>query len=167
MTEHEGRASRVARQTFVAPDLVPDAPTTDRLAMRPLTAADTWIDFPTCVRNAEHIRATRGGDWPGEGLTWEEDLIDLAFHQREFQLGRSFAYMVTTPDGLEMLGCVYVYPPGHPFNDGEPEQLPDGCDAVVNYWVTKAAAGEGLHSHLHAALAEWLHSWPFSHPLLG
>ena len=71
-----------AVQTFVREERRPSPPASPRLTIRPLMADDIWLDYPCCVRNAQHIRDTRGGDWPGESLTWHDDLIDLAFHRR-------------------------------------------------------------------------------------
>jgi hypothetical protein len=49
-----------------------------------------------------------GSSWP-EGLTKEKNLIDLAWHQREFESRRSFAWVIEDVVG-EYLGCLYVYP---------------------------------------------------------
>lgn len=41
----------------------------------------------------------------------EEDLIDLAWHQKEHQLRSTFNFAVVSPDESRLLGCVYVDPP--------------------------------------------------------
>ena len=46
--------------------------------------------------------------WP-EGLTRESNLIDLAWHQKEFEARRSFAWIIEDGAG-DYLGCAYVYP---------------------------------------------------------
>ncbi|MEQ9039714.1 MAG: hypothetical protein RIE24_15300 [Silicimonas sp.] len=48
------------------------------------------------------------GDWPN-GLTREADLIDLAWHEREFTLRRSFSWIVRSHAG-DYLGCAYLFP---------------------------------------------------------
>jgi hypothetical protein len=45
-----------------------------------------------------------------EGLTLEQNLIDLGWHQKEFQRRRSFAYTVVHPSESQVLGCVYINP---------------------------------------------------------
>ena len=45
-----------------------------------------------------------GDTWP-DGLTLEVNLIDLAWHQREFTIGHSFAYTVMNDDESRCLGC--------------------------------------------------------------
>lgn len=47
--------------------------------------------------------------WP-VGLTLEQNLIDLGWHQKEFQTRRSFAYTVVSLDESMVLGCVYLNP---------------------------------------------------------
>ena len=58
------------------------------------------------------------------GLTLEEDLIDLGWHQREFTLRHSFAYTVMAPDELLRLGRRYI----------NPSDLP-GFDAMAFDWA--------------------------------
>jgi len=72
-------------------------------------------------------------DWP-RGLTLEEDLIDLGWHQREFTLRHSFAFTVMAPDESLCLGCCYIYP----------SELP-GFDAAAFYWVR--SSHKGLEGH--------------------
>ncbi len=55
-----------------------------------LTINDLVKDYDAVMSSVEHIRSSFNLDpeesWP-EGLTLEEDLIDLGWHQREFTLG--------------------------------------------------------------------------------
>ena len=48
--------------------------------------------------------------WPSEDLTLEQDLIDLASHQKEAQRRSLFAYAVMRPDERVQLGCIYIIP---------------------------------------------------------
>jgi hypothetical protein len=41
----------------------------------------------------------------------EQDLIDLGWHQKEFQRRSSFDYAVMSLDETRLLGCVHVDPP--------------------------------------------------------
>ncbi len=89
-------------------------------------------------------------DWP-VGLTIEENLIDLGWHQREFTLGHSFAYTVVSLDGKDCLGCCYIYPS---------EKSESEVD--VFYWIRKDRLAEGLENRLGEALKKWLQDvWPF------
>ena len=70
-----------------------------------LTIHDLVKDYDAVMSSVEHLKETYsaiwGSDWP-EGLTLEEDLIDLGWHQREFTLCNSFAYTVMSPDESRM-----------------------------------------------------------------
>jgi hypothetical protein len=89
-------------------------------------------------------------DWP-RGLTLEEDLIDLGWHQREFTLRHSFAYTVVEPDESLCLGCCYICP----------SDLP-GFDAAAFYWVR--SSHKDLEEALNASFRSFLvEEWPFSH----
>lgn len=77
--------------------------------LRALSISDLERDFNAVMASAADIRAANpGSSWP-EGLTREKNLIDLAWHQREFESRRSFAWVIEDAEG-EYLGCLYVYP---------------------------------------------------------
>ena len=65
-------------------------------------------------------------NWP-ESLTLEQNLIDLAWHQKEFQRRTSFAYTMVTTDEKKVIGCVYFYPTSK-----------SGYDAEVFMWVRES-----------------------------
>jgi hypothetical protein len=91
----------------------------------------------------------RGDDDPWLGTTIEQNLVDLGWHQKEFELRRSFAYTVVTRDESECLGCVYVNPSAD-------------ADAEVRLWVTRPAWAEGLDPELERAVRDWIErDWPF------
>ena len=88
--------------------------------------------------------------WP-RGLTLEEDLVHLGWHQREFELRRSFAHTVMASDGSQCLGCTYIVPADKA-----------GYDAAAFYWVRTSAAD--LDDRLGLAFRKWLaEDWPFTH----
>jgi hypothetical protein len=88
--------------------------------------------------------------WP-MGLTLEENLIHLGWHQREFQTRRSFAYTVVSLDEARVLGCVYIDP-----------TRKHGYDAEVYLWARETKLGTGLDATLCDAVKLWLeHEWPF------
>jgi hypothetical protein len=83
----------------------------------------------------------------------EQDLIDLAWHQKEAQRRTSFAYAVMNPMGTQQVGCVYIEPP-----------LTDGFDAAVLYWVRTSELTTGLEEVLEQAVRQWLaEQWCFDH----
>ena len=95
---------------FVDPEFkVPETLETDRFRLRMLTVNDVVKDYDAVITSKEHIHDIWGPGWP-EGLTLEQNLIDLGWHQKEFQRRKSFAYTVVALDESRVLGCVYIYP---------------------------------------------------------
>jgi hypothetical protein len=125
--------------TPLVPDsfAVPGGLVTGRFRLRMLTVRDVVADF-------EAIRDR------APGLTLEQNLIDLGWHQKEFQDRRSFAYTVVDPtDDGHVLGCAYIYPTDEP-----------GFDALATCWVRREAAE--LDGELFEAFRAWLErDWPF------
>jgi hypothetical protein len=135
------------------PGVVPLGFETGRLRVRPLTIHDAVKDYDAVMSSRDHLRGVFGpqSDWPPDALTIEDDLIDLAWHQKEFRMRSSFAYTVVAPDESRVLGCVYLYPPSRA-----------GCDADVFYWVRSSELASGLEEHLWEHLRRWLaEQWPF------
>ena len=141
--------------------LVPDefeAPSgleTPRMRLRPLTINDAVKDFDAVMTSAERLKTVfrPNGDWP-TGLTLEQNLIELGWHQTEFQMGTSFAYTVVSLDGNEVLGCVYFYPTDRADHDVE-----------ITMWVRQSRVDEGLDAHLFETVEGWVaQHWPFRNP---
>jgi hypothetical protein len=87
-------------------------------------------------------------------LTLEQNIIELGWHQTEFQLRTSFAYTVVSLDETEVLGCVYIYP-----------SLKDEYDAEITLWVRQSRVVEGLDQHLFETMESWITEiWPFRKP---
>lgn len=123
---------------------------------RKLCARDVDLDYAAVMSSIDIIRQTRGGNWPTADLTHEDDLIDLSWHQREFENGSSFAYTVMNLEETECLGCFYLYRPGFR------AEAPAGADIDVSFWVTQKAYDAGLYPVLYTALKDWLtKEWPF------
>ena len=123
---------------------------------RKLTAKDVYLDYIAVMSSIDIIQETRGGSWPTPALSFEDDLIDLAWHQREFEHKSSFAFTVMNLDETECLGCFYLYPAGY---RGE---APEGADVDVSFWVTQKAYNQGLYPELYQAIKNWLaKEWPF------
>jgi len=117
----------------------------ERFRLRMLTIHDVVKDFAAILERVE----PDGSQVPSDGLTLEQNLVDLGWHQKEFELRRSFAYTVMSPDESVCLGCVYLY-------------ATDGADARVHMWVRRSAWEEGLDPVLEQAVRAWVaETWPF------
>lgn len=75
--------------------------------LTPLSPDQVEEDYAAVMSSADVLRGFFG-DWP-EGLTLEDDLVDLAWHEREFTTRRSFAWIIRDGDG-HYLGCAYIFP---------------------------------------------------------
>jgi hypothetical protein len=126
------------------------------LSARPLTRSDLKADMEAVNSSIETIRKTRGGTWPEEEVSEEFDLLDLAWHEREFRDGGSFAYVVY--DATERyIGCFYLYPMG------VRTELTEGLldyDMDASWWVSTEAYEQGYYDKLYAALQLWLKEFP-------
>lgn len=134
---------------------LPMAFDTDRMHLRPLTINDAVKDYDAVMTSAERLKTVfrQGGDWP-TGLTLEQNLIELGWHQTEFQLKTSFAYSVVSPDGSEIMGCVYFYPTDKA-----------DFDVEISMWVRQSRVSEGLDAHLFETVEGWVKQhWPFKNP---
>lgn len=133
-------------KTFVVPPLLE----TGEFRLRMLTVNDVVKDYDAVMTSVEHCKTIWGSKWP-EGLTLEQNLIDLAWHQKEFQTRRSFAYTVVQPDESRVLGCVYLEP-----------TRKRGYDAEVYLWARQSELAAGLEERLYSAVRKWVASlWPF------
>ncbi len=147
--------TKESRMTFLPPDFsVPQAEETARFRLRPITIHDVVKDYDAVMSSREQLWDRFGElwGWPAPDLSLEQDLIDLAWHQKEGQIGSTFTYAVMAPDESRLLGCVYVDPP-----------VAEGTEADIRSWVRTDELGTGLESELEAFVIEWLGcSWPFS-----
>jgi RimJ/RimL family protein N-acetyltransferase len=110
------------------------------------------------------IRRTRGGGWPTEPVTAEDNYVDLVWHEHEFREGYSFSYVVRDLDG-GYLGCCYLYPMGRRVVLTE-ELLQHDVD--VSWWVTPAAYEAGFYTALYHALLRWIdEDFPFTRPYVS
>jgi hypothetical protein len=113
--------------------------------LRMLTIHDVVKDFDAVIAAATRLRGLMepGATWP-DGLTLEENLIDLAWHQREFTVGHSFAYTVMNDDESRCLGCCYLNPSDDP-----------AYDAVAFYWARDAAMEPALGAVFRDLIAQF------------
>ena len=128
---------------------------TDSFRLRTLTINDVDKDYDAVMSSIKHLQITRPfgpeHDWPTKELTNEQDLIDLGWHQKEFQNRTSFAYTVMSLDESECFGCVYFYPSDNP-----------NFDIMAILWVRESR--RGLDDELFKTVKEWLKKWPFKNP---
>jgi hypothetical protein len=126
---------------------VPEKLETDRFRLRMLTVNDVVKDYDAVMTSVNHLRGVFGpkSTWPDHDLTLEQDLIDLGWHQKEFQTRRSFAYTVMNPSETICLGCVYIFP-----------TRKRGYDAEVYLWVRKSEYEKGLDRVLFEAVRQWI-----------
>lgn len=140
--------------TLVPPDFtVPTHLETATWRLHPITIHDVVRDYEAVMTSQPELWQQFGDlwGWPSPDLSFEQDLIDLAWHQKEAQKRRSFTYAMVSPSGTRQLGCVYIEPP-----------IQSGCDASVLYWVRTSELASGLNTHLDHYLRDWLQSaWPF------
>lgn len=146
----------IKRLQFPADFAVPTSLTYEDLQARPLKRTDLHDDMEGVNSSLEIIRQTRGGSWPAEPVTEEFDLLDLAWHEREFRDGDSFAYVIYNSAG-RYIGCFYLYPMGE--RTTLTEEL-DIYDIDASWWVTAAAYDNGYYEKLYQALQQWLADFP-------
>lgn len=87
---------------------IPERQTLGTFLLRRLGVEDLDEDMEAIRESEASLAGISGGDWP-VGLTREADLIDLAWHQREFEARRSFAWVIADGETDAYLGCAYVY----------------------------------------------------------
>ncbi len=145
----------MANTPFIPKDFkVPKQLETNRLRLRMLKITDVVKDYDAVMTSVDHFEETKpfgpSGKWP-KGLTLEQNLIDLGWHHKEFQIRSSFAYTVMSLDESECLGCSYI----------EPSTTPD-YEALVFLWVRQSQLNTGLEEHLYETIKTWVsEEWPF------
>ena len=124
---------------------------TKKFVLRPLTIDYVDEDYEVVMSSVNHLyKLMDNSEWP-KGLTLEENLIDLGWHQREFSLGHSFAYTVLSPESNKIIGCCYIYPSANP-----------QYEVQVFYWIKENLLKDGLESELGITIKSWLEEyWPF------
>ena len=135
---------------------VPLIERTSRCLFRPLTVRDVTRDFDAVMSSKEYLKANFKPDssWP-EGLTIEQNLIDLGWHEYEFQNRTSFTYTIADLKDELTLGCCYIYP-----------TRSDEYEITVSYWVRSTEIRTGLSKHVADALEQWLsQTRTFKNPL--
>ncbi len=65
-----------------------------------LIVNDVVKDYDAVMTSLDHLKGVFGPKsyWPSAELTFEQDLIDLGWHQKEFQIRRSCTYTIVSLD---------------------------------------------------------------------
>lgn len=132
---------------------VPAGLESDDFRLRMLTVNDVVKDYEAVMTSREHLQGVFGpqSTWPAANLTLEQDLIDLGWHQKEFQNRTSFAYTVMNLGETRCLGCVYFYP-----------AKPTDYDAQIILWARQSELASGLEARLFTVVKQWIdQAWPF------
>lgn len=150
----------LTKQITLPPDFTaPRELSFDDITARPLSRKDLADDLAGVNSSIKIIQQTRGGSWPTEQLEEDFDLLDLAWHEREFRDGNSFAYVVYNTTG-EYIGCFYLY--GIGIRNELTEELLN-YDVDASWWVTATAYDKGYYEKLYKALQQWLaKDFPFT-----
>jgi hypothetical protein len=133
--------------------IIPTLLETPRCRIRPITIHDVVKDYDAVMSSRDQLWERFGAKWgwPAESLSLEQDMIDLAWHQKEGQLRRAFNFAVMSLDERRLLGCVYIDPPNS-----------DDYDAEVYLWVRTDELSTGLEEHLLETVRLWIErDWPF------
>lgn len=136
---------------------VPEKLETDKFRLRMLTVNDVVKDYDAVMTSIDHLQGVFGKNskWPSRELSLEQDLIDLGWHQKEFQQRTSFTYTVMNLAESQCLGCVYILP-------SQKEEV----DAEVYLWVRQSEFEKGLDPILLDAVRNWITIvWPFKQVL--
>jgi hypothetical protein len=124
----------------------------DGIVIRPIGIDDAVKDYDAVMTSRTDILDSywRAPGWPSPNLTLRQNLIDLAWHHKERELRRSFAYIAVNDHDVE-LACIYVDPP-----------IKKDFDAEVQFW-TRSSHRDELDERLYEALQAWLRSdgWPW------
>jgi hypothetical protein len=138
---------------FIPADFkVPNSLQNEHFRIRMLSVNDVVKDYDAVMTSIEHLnKMYPTSSWPKKDLTFEQDLIDLGWHQKEFQMRSSFAYTIVSIDENQVLGCLYI----NPTTKGD-------YDASITMWVRASEVDNGLDSILFDSVKKWiLEDWPF------
>lgn len=146
-------------EPFVPEDFaVPDELIAKDFRLTPLGPQHNEADYAAWTSSVDHIRATPGfreHSWPHD-MSLADNLRDLQRHARDFAERRGFTYTVLSTRTGDVIGCVYIYPPGNQGPGDDEHRL----RASVESWVRADHAA--LDPAVHDAVAAWLErDWPF------
>jgi RimJ/RimL family protein N-acetyltransferase len=126
---------------------------TSRVRLEPLGPHHAERDYKAFMGSQEHLQRTlHWGNWPNPTFTLEQNRGDLARHEAEFNAREAYAYSVLSPDGSEVLGCIYLNP-----DDPDDESTAvNPRHAMLGYWVTEDEVVRDLDRHLVKSVLTWI-----------
>jgi hypothetical protein len=137
----------------------PESANLDGFTLEVLGPRHAAADFLAVASSKEQIRHVFGpeNDWPGAGITFEQNLADLERHADEFERRAAFAYaMLKSP--AEYVGCLYIKPVKSRTVQDRRKTL---FDAQAFFWLS-SVQNSLSEFVVHAQLAQWLDDhWPF------
>lgn len=144
---------------FLPPDFHPQEELTlAGVELSVLGIDDLKPDYAAVMESAAALTNLfhEGDNWP-LGLTERANLIDLAWHEKEFARGGSYAWGLRRPAAAtgygqgppRYLGSAYVYPD------------PDGV-AVAHavHWIRAGEDDPVLCANFKTAWEQWVRGWP-------
>jgi RimJ/RimL family protein N-acetyltransferase len=126
---------------------------TSRFRIRPMTIHDVIHDYAAVAGSPELLGAAFGDpDAVPMPYTLEQEIIELGWHQKEFQMGFSFTFTVVALDESAAYGNVYIFPASR-----------GDFEAEIYTWVRGDQVESGMGEELFAVTQKWVaESWPFS-----
>jgi hypothetical protein len=127
----------------------------DRYRLEPLT--NRWVleDFAAIIESLPHLDGLIGppGSAPAPAeYTLETNVLELAWHEREFRTRHSFAFAAITHDDQREVGCMYLYPSPRPDED-----------AVGISWARWDPADPDGDARFFDEFRSWVErEWPFT-----
>jgi hypothetical protein len=131
---------------------VPTRAETALFVVRPLLVTDAEADHEAWSSGVEELQGTfgPGSVWPADDMTLEDNVLDLAWHQREHESRGSFAFTVVDPDDVRCLGCIYLSP-----------ARKVGYQVEVHHWARPRGGPPELEQALGDFVREWVQdAWP-------
>lgn len=145
----------------------PQGLTTDEFVLRPITVADTELDYEAVMESRDYLRAWEQSTWPADDFTVAANREDLDMLERRHNDGAAFTYTVMNPPGTECLGCVYFMAPNaRSFTEATITPIGDrrweDYEATVYFWVRRSRLATDTDRTLLDALRSWLRTdWSF------
>ena len=124
---------------------------TEQFRIRPMTVGDIVTDYEAVMSSPELLGAAFGEPDSVKPYSIEQEIVELGWHQKEFQMGFSFTFTVVPLDESTAYGNVYVFPATR-----------GDFEAEVYTWVRREQLDTGMADELFEITTKWItESWPF------
>lgn len=138
--------------------IIPENFKTDKFLLRMLSVKDVVKDYDAVMTSINYLQKLNPfwpeSTWPKSDLTFEQDLIDLWWHQKEFQRRSTFAYTVMNLDESVCLWCLYIFP-----------SLNNDFDAEITMWVRENELKNWFDEYFFTEVKKWIkEKWNFKNP---